>query len=93
MDNKEMGKFELILKTTTGLPMVKINRDNFLEKELIKYYPKEQVREAVENNPAYAGIELDTINKIADSCINYETRKYQRDGAVVNIDLVNNLGG
>jgi hypothetical protein len=67
--------FELALKTASSLPMVHINRETFLYKELIKYYPKEQVEIAIQNNPAYAGIPIYVINKIAKNCISYETNK------------------
>mgnify|MGYP000982287529 CR=1 FL=1 len=67
--------FELALKTASSLPVVHIDRGKFLHKELIKYFPKEQVNIAVKFNPAYAGIPLSTISKIANQCINYETNK------------------
>ena len=59
----------------SSLPMVHIDRKKFLLKELIKFYPKEKVDIAIQNNPAYAGIDISTIDKIANSCINYETNK------------------
>jgi hypothetical protein len=71
----ENNTFELALKTASSLPMVHINRETFLYKELIKYYPKEQVEVAIQNNPAYAGIPVSVINKITKNCINYETNK------------------
>lgn len=67
--------FELALKTASSLPIVHIDREKFLYKELIKYYPREQVEIAIKNNPAYAGISISAINKIAKHCINYETNK------------------
>lgn len=67
--------FELALKTASSLPMVHIDREKFLYKELIKYYPKEQVEIAIQNNPAYAGIPVSVISRIAKHCINYETNK------------------
>lgn len=67
--------FEQVLATASSLPMVHIDRKKFLFKELIKFCPKEQVDIAIQNNPAYAGIEISTIDKIANSCINYETNK------------------
>ena len=67
--------FELALKTASSLPMVHIDREKFLYKELIKYYQKEQVEIAIQNNPAYAGIPVSVISRIAKHCINYETNK------------------
>lgn len=73
--NDDNNTFELALATASSLPMVHIDRKKFLFKELIKFCPKEQVDIAIQNNPAYAGIEISTIDKIANSCINYETNK------------------
>lgn len=67
--------FELALKTASSLPMVHIDRADFLYKELIKYYPKEQVELAIAKNPAYSGIPVSVISKIAKHCIDYETNK------------------
>lgn len=67
--------FEQVLATASSLPMVHIDRKKFLLKELIKFYPKEKVDIAIQNNPVYAGIDISTIDKIANSCINYETNK------------------
>ncbi len=49
--------FELVLKSVVGLPMVRINRRAFLKSELIKYCPNARVLDAIENNPAHAGIQ------------------------------------
>lgn len=67
--------FELVLKSAVSLPTVRIDRRAFLKSELNKYCPKDQVLDAIENNPAHAGIPVSVINKIADSCINFETNK------------------
>ena len=69
------GTFELALKTAASLPAVRIYRKTFLTKELKKYCTPEQIEIALEYNPAYAGIPVEIIRKIADSCINYETNK------------------
>ena len=66
---------ENVLLMAMKTPGVKINRKNFLRKELIKYYSEDVVDVAVKYNPAKAGIPKDKINRIAQSCINYETNK------------------
>lgn len=71
----ENNTFEVALKSTVSLPMVRIDREAFLQKELIKYCSSEQVEMALQNNPAYAGISVSLINKIAKDCINFETNK------------------
>ena len=66
---------EEIIAHVIKLPNVKVDRAAFLHKELISYYPEETVNTAIEHNPAYAGIDKETINKIADQVIQYETNK------------------
>ena len=68
-------KFETILLETTKLPIVKIDRESFLRKELQNRYTKEIVEKAIQYNLAYAGICVEDINKIAKSCIAAETMK------------------
>lgn len=72
---KDELTFEKVLYTAMKTPGVKIQRDVFLRKELIKYCPEQVIREAVRYNPAKAGIPKKIINKISISVINYETTK------------------
>lgn len=66
---------EEIIAQVIKLPNVKVDRAAFLQKELIRYYPEETVKTAIEHNPAYAGIDKKEINKIADQVIQNETNK------------------
>lgn len=77
MDKKEIKQidFNKLLQSSLKLPLVHIDRDEFLEKELSKYCDSKIVKIAVENNPAYAGISSKIIDHIAKSSINYETLK------------------
>lgn len=68
-------KFEMILIESTKLPIVNINREEFLRKELQGRYSLEVVEKAIQYNPAYAGICVEEINKIAGSCIELEARR------------------
>lgn len=68
-------KFEAVLVESAKLPMVKIDRELFLRKELRDKYSQEIVEKAIQYNPAYAGICVEDINKIAKSCIIAETTK------------------
>ena len=72
---KESLTAENVLLTAMKTPGVKINRSNFLHKELIKFFPEDIVQQAIKFNPAKAGIARDRINRIAQSVINYETNK------------------
>lgn len=53
-------------------PGVRINRREFLHKELFKKYPEDMIEKAIEHNPAYAGIRVDEIDQIADEVIKFE---------------------
>lgn len=66
---------EEVLSLATKVPFVKIDREKFLRKELMKYYPEEVVKLAIKKNPAYAGIERWPVGKIAEQVIDYETNK------------------
>lgn len=68
-------EFEMLLANSAKLPMVKIDRKLFLRKELRGRYSREIVEKAIQYNPAYAGIGVEDINKIAKSCITAETTK------------------
>lgn len=68
-------KFEVILKNSVDLPGIRINRDDFLKKELKKYCSSETIEIAVETSPSNAGISRELIDTIAKNCISYETNK------------------
>lgn len=53
-------------------PGIKIKRDEFLQKELMKNYSSEIIAKAIKENPAKAGISVKEINIIADNVIKYE---------------------
>ena len=66
---------EDIIQQAMKLPIVNVNREKFLHKELIRYYTEDVVNIAIKKNPAYAGIEKERINEISKQVINYETNK------------------
>ena len=66
---------EEIIAQIIKLPVARVDRAEFLHKELIRYYPEETVKTALEYNPAYAGIGKQRINNIADQVIQRETNK------------------
>ena len=66
---------EEIIAQIIKLPVARVDRAEFLHKELIRYYPEETVKTAIEYNPAYAGIGKQRINNIADQVIQRETNK------------------
>lgn len=69
--NGEIDIEDVIIK---GLktPGIRINRENFLRKELSKNCSAETVTYAIEHTPMEAGITRDEVDKIADEVIQYE---------------------
>lgn len=78
-------EMEDVLRKAMKVPITKVDREKFLRKELIKLFPEETIALAVEKNPAYAGIDRETINKIAKQIINYETNKVTSVSAVAGL--------
>ena len=72
---KEKIDFEKLLQAAAEKPYVHVDRESFLRKELKKYRTQKVVEEAVRNNPAYAGIPVKIIHKIASGCIREEALK------------------
>ena len=66
---------EEIIAQVIKLPVARVDRAEFLHKELIRYYSEETVKTAIEYNPAYAGIDKQRINIIANKVIQHETNK------------------
>lgn len=69
----ENFQFETMLVESAKLPMVKIDRESFLRKELKDRFSSDVVERAIKHNPAFAGISVEQIDKIAKSCIDSET--------------------
>ena len=72
---KDELTFEKVLALAIRTPGVKINRAKFLKKELIKYCPENVIEDAIQSNPAKAGISKQIIDKVSQQVINYETTK------------------
>lgn len=77
--------FETVLVESAKLPMVKIDRELFLRKELKGRYNPEVVEKAIQYSPAYAGISVEEINRIAKSCITAETTRVTAISAAAGI--------
>lgn len=74
VDQNGNGEIDIEDVIIMGLrtPGIKVNRSNFLQKELFKNYPQNVIDDAIENNPAHANIPLEEIDKIADEVIQFE---------------------
>lgn len=56
------------------VPGVKVNRRNFLEKELQLKFPSEVISKAVNSSPAEAGITPEELESIAENVIEFERK-------------------
>ncbi len=74
MDQNGDGELTIEDVIIAGLkfPGIKIKRDEFLKKEFSTNYSKDVVKKVIEKNPAYAGISIKEVDKIADNVIQYE---------------------
>lgn len=66
-------------------PGIKINREEFLRKELKLKYPQEVIDDAVKNTPAHAKIPAKEIDKIADNVIKNERLQVSGISAVLGV--------
>ncbi len=69
--NGHIDSADLILMALK-VPGIKINRADFLKKELFKHYPQDVIDKAIESTPANAGIDSTVIDVIADDVIKFE---------------------
>lgn len=84
-NTNENSNFEMVLHSAIELPGIKINRASFLRKELSKYFDDDIIEKAINSNPAQAGLSIKNLDKIAKSCINYETVKVTTISAAAGI--------
>lgn len=67
----EIGIDDIII-AAIKTPGIRVNREAFLRKELFKHFDDDVVNKAVLSNPASAGIDSETVEKIADDVIKFE---------------------
>ena len=58
-----------ILRAAMALPGARVDRASFMNSQLRAHYSDEEVTKAIEFSPAFAGMSLGQIDKIADSVI------------------------
>lgn len=69
------SNFTQVLDAAAKLPGVRINRAAYLRTALKRHCTEEQIKRAVADSPAAAGIPLKVIVEIANTSIAYETSK------------------
>lgn len=71
--NGEIDIEDVIVKGLR-IPGIRIQRSQFLSKELFKRYPEEVIQDAIRTNPMQAGVKPEDIDAIADEVIEFERR-------------------
>ena len=69
-ENKSVTIWNKVLETSLGLPFVKVDRDEFLTKELSKFCTPMEVMTALDDTPLKV-LSKKEIDKLANQCINY----------------------
>ena len=69
------SNFTQVLDAAAKLPGVRINRAAYLRTALKRHCTEEQIKRAIADSPAAAGIPLKVIAEIANTSIAYETSK------------------
>ena len=74
IDQNGNGEIDIEDVIIMGLkvPGIRINREQFLKKELQNKFPQDVIADAITNNPMHAKIPPEVIDKIADEVIKYE---------------------
>ena len=72
---KDQLTLENVLTAALGMPGVRIDREEFLRKELSGYCPQRVVKEAIRYNPARAGVSRSQIDQISKKVIETESLK------------------
>ena len=74
LDKNGNGEIDIedIIIIGINSPGVKINREDFLKRELSRYYPDSTVDAAIKETPALAGVKPEDIDKICDEVIKKE---------------------
>lgn len=74
MENQQLP-FNTVIENAAKLPLVHVNREDFLTRNLGKLCTPEQLRRALVNGTLNAGIPILTLDKVANAVINAETLK------------------
>ncbi len=84
IENPEL-RFSVALVRAANLPGVRINREAYLRQALGRHCSEEQIRQAIEETPAAAGIPSEVLDKAANDSISYETTKASALSAAAGI--------
>ncbi|MEU8709544.1 hypothetical protein [Streptomyces sp. NPDC048565] len=79
------SRFSALLAGAARLPGVRIDREAYLRTALARHCTEDDVRRAMEETPAAAGIPLDVLDRVANESIRYETAKVSALSAAAGI--------
>lgn len=74
IENPEL-RFSAALVRAANLPGVRINREAYLRQALARHCSEDQIRSAIDEAPAAAGIPVEVLDGAANDSIRYETAK------------------
>lgn len=84
VENPE-SRFFVLLLAAAKLPGVRIHREAYLRSALARHCTEDEIRRAIEETPAAAGITVDVLEKAANDSIRYETAKVSTLSAAAGI--------
>ncbi|GAA3788082.1 hypothetical protein GCM10022403_023220 [Streptomyces coacervatus] len=79
------SRFSAVLVSAAKLPGVRINREAYLRSALARHCSEDDIRRAVEESPAVAGIPVEILDKLANDSIRLETGKVSALSAAAGI--------
>lgn len=68
----ETNAWGKVLKSSMNLPIVRVNREAFLKKELAPYYSEERI-DSIINGGIMFSIDKKTLDRLVKGCINFHT--------------------
>ncbi|WP_406357951.1 hypothetical protein OHB56_35795 [Streptomyces sp. NBC_01635] len=84
IENPE-SRFSAVLLAAAKLPGVRINREAYLRSALARHCSEDDIRRAIEETPAAAGIPVEVLDKAANDSIRFETGKVSALSAAAGI--------
>ncbi|WP_105973304.1 hypothetical protein [Streptomyces geranii] len=84
IENPE-SRFSAVLLAAAKLPGVRIDREAYLRSALARHCSEDDIRRAIEETPAAAGISVEVLDKLANDSIRYETAKVSALSAAAGI--------
>ena len=79
------SRFSAVLVGAAKLPGVRISRAAYLRSALARHCSEDEIRRAIDESPAAAGISLEILDRAADESIRYETAKASALSAAAGI--------